>query len=53
MWLIISIILACITILILISNSIKDDKIKELEYTVGCLKGQAGYKDNDIEYKRK
>lgn len=53
MWLIISIILACITVLTLISNSIKDDKIKELQYTVGYLKGQAGYTDDDIEYKRK
>lgn len=39
MWIAISIVLACITMLTLISNSIKDDKIKELEYIVGYLKG--------------
>ena len=37
MWVIISILLGCITILTLIYNSIKDSKIDELEYEVAYL----------------
>ena len=37
MWVIISIILGCITILTLIYNSIKDAKIDALEYEVAYL----------------
>ncbi|WP_192943060.1 DUF1514 family protein [Staphylococcus cohnii] len=37
MWVIISIILGCITILTLIYNSIKDTKIDALEYEVAYL----------------
>lgn len=37
MWVIISIILGCITILSLIYNSIKDSKIDALEYEVAYL----------------
>ena len=37
MWVIISILLGCITILTLIYNSIKDSKIDALEYEVSYL----------------
>ena len=37
MWVIISILLGCITILTLIYNSIKDSKIDALEYEVAYL----------------
>lgn len=37
MWIIISILLGCITILTLIYNSIKDSKIDALEYEVAYL----------------
>ena len=37
MWVIISILLGCITILTLIYNAVKDAKIKALEYEVGYL----------------
>lgn len=51
-WIIISIILACITILTMISNSKKDDEIAALKYTIITLSNDIDFDKAFSEYKR-
>ncbi|MGW7932313.1 DUF1514 family protein [Staphylococcus xylosus] len=40
MWITMSIILGVITLITLVTNSIKDDEIKKLKYRIGYLEGK-------------